>query len=76
MVEVAKKHPQVGSVIVGSGAEKENIFKKIKNCNLENNIKLESWTDDLASYYKSADLSKKSLNVTKNCHPRCWRSVR
>lgn len=56
MAEVVKEHPRLGLVIVGSGAEKENIFKKIKRLKLDNNVKFEPWTFALAGYYKSADL--------------------
>ena len=56
MAEVVKEHPRAGLAIVGSGAEKENIFKKIKRLKLENNVKLKPWTFALVDYYKSADL--------------------
>ena len=56
MAEIIKKHPKTGLVIAGDGPEKENLKFKIKNLNLSGNVILEPWTDDLASYYKTADL--------------------
>jgi len=43
-------------LIVGEGPERKNIQFLISNYQLQNDIVLESWTDDLISYYKTADL--------------------
>ena len=56
MKEIIKKYSKTGLIIVGEGPEKENLKFKIKNLNLSGNVILEPWTDDLASYYKTADL--------------------
>jgi len=56
MTEITKKYPKTGLIIVGSGPEKENLKFKIKNLKLHDSVLLEPWTDELASYYKSADL--------------------
>ncbi|MFA5318149.1 MAG: glycosyltransferase family 4 protein [Patescibacteria group bacterium] len=56
MPAVLKNNPKIGLIIAGSGPEKKNILKLIKKLKLQKNIYLEAWTDDLASYYKSADL--------------------
>ena len=56
MAEVVKKHPKAGLVIVGNGPEKKNYETLIEKYCLEKNIMLENWTDDLASYYKTADV--------------------
>jgi len=65
MAEIVKKYPKAGLVIVGSGPEEKNLKLKIarfatramrENLELRDNIVLESWTDDLISYLKSADL--------------------
>jgi len=56
MAKIIKNYPKTGLVIVGSGAEKENLKFKIKNLKLQDSVRLEPWTEDLASYYKSADL--------------------
>ncbi len=54
--EIVKKYPHLRYVIVGAGSEYQNLKLKIKNLKLEKNIAIELWTDDLASYYKSADI--------------------
>lgn len=42
-------------LIVGDGSERKNLGFRIQDLGLENNVKIESWTDDLISYYKTAD---------------------
>ncbi len=54
MEEILKKHPKTGLVITGDGPEKEKL--KARSFKLKENIIFEDWTDDLASYYKTADL--------------------
>lgn len=49
MKEIIKEYPKTGLIIVGSGPEE-------KNLKISENIKTEKWTDDLSSYYKTADL--------------------
>ena len=56
MAEVVKKYPKTGLVIAGSGSEREALKLQITNYKLQKNIIIEDWTDDLASYYKTADL--------------------
>lgn len=55
MADVAKLHPGVGLVIVGSGRESAKIIRLGKR-KLGDKLVVEEWTDDPASYYKSADL--------------------
>lgn len=43
-------------LIVGDGPERRSLQLKTYNLQVENNVKFEPWTDDLASYYKTADL--------------------
>jgi len=43
-------------LIVGDGPELKNLKFKIGNLKLENNVILEPYTEDLFSYYKTADL--------------------
>lgn len=49
MADIVKQFPKTGLIIVGSGPEE-------KNLKIGGNVILESWQDDLASYYKTADL--------------------
>ncbi|MBI2627838.1 MAG: glycosyltransferase [Candidatus Niyogibacteria bacterium] len=56
MAEIIKEYPQTGLIIVGNGPEELDLKFKIKNLKLEENVILEDWTEDLASYYKTADL--------------------
>lgn len=54
MVEINKKFSKAMLLVVGNGPEKEKL--KIKSEKLKANIVFESYTDDLASYYKTADI--------------------
>lgn len=56
MAEVVRKHPKTGLIIVGSGPEDNNLISKIKNLKLSGSVIVEPWTDDIISYYKTADL--------------------
>lgn len=56
MPELVKKYPKLGLVIVGSGPEFKNLQLTTYNLQLNENIKFEGWSDDLVSYYKTADL--------------------
>ena len=56
MAEVIKKHPKTGLIIAGDGPERKMLNRKSQNYKLQENIILEPWTDDLVSYYKTADL--------------------
>jgi len=55
MEEVIKKYPKTGLIIVGSGHEKERLVR-LGRRKLYDNIAFESWSEDLTSYYKTADL--------------------
>ncbi len=56
MVEVVKGYPRTGLIIVGSGSQERNLKFEIENLKLSGNVAVEPWSDDLASYYKTADL--------------------
>lgn len=56
MNEVVKQFPKAGLVIVGNGPEKKNYESSIADYELRENVVIENWTDDLSSYYKTADL--------------------
>ena len=47
-------HPLL--LIVGDGPEREELELRIKNYELSDNVKIEPHTDDIVSYYKTADL--------------------
>ncbi len=59
---ILKTYSSAGLVIIGSGREANNLKSKIKKLKLYNKIILEPWTNDLASYYKSADLFLQTSN--------------
>lgn len=43
-------------LMVGEGAERQKIARQIAGYGLGNNVKIEPWTNDPASYYQGADL--------------------
>ena len=49
-------NPKPLLLIVGSGPEEKNLKQKTKNCKLTTDVVFEPWTDDITSYYKTADL--------------------
>lgn len=55
IAEVVKKYPKTGLIIVGDGIEKENLIR-LGRIKLKDNIIFEPWSNDLVSYYKTADL--------------------
>lgn len=56
MGEVVKNYPKTGLIIVGDGPESEKLKTKSEKLKIKNNIIWEGWSNDLASYYKTADL--------------------
>src|SRR3989344_3744713 len=56
MTEVAIKYPKALLVVVGEGSEAEKLKVKSEKLKVADNVKFEPWTDDLASYYKTADI--------------------
>lgn len=53
--EVLKKNKDFLLLIVGSGSLENNLKEKVRNLDLESNIKFEDWADDNISYFKTAD---------------------
>jgi glycosyltransferase involved in cell wall biosynthesis len=53
--EVCLANPNALLVIVGEGPEKSKIQLLITRYQLQKNVILEPWTDDLSSHYKTAD---------------------
>ncbi len=62
MREVIVRHPKTGMIIVGDGPERANYELLIMNYGLRRNVILEKWTDDIVSYYKTADLFLSTSN--------------
>ncbi|MDO8555221.1 MAG: glycosyltransferase family 4 protein [bacterium] len=56
MQNITKKYPRAGFVIVGDGPEKENYELLVTSYLLQKNVIFESWSSDLVSYCKTADL--------------------
>jgi glycosyltransferase involved in cell wall biosynthesis len=56
MSDIVGQYPKTGLIIVGSGPEREALKLQVTSYKLQDNIKIEPWTDDLISYYKTADL--------------------
>lgn len=54
--------PKALLVIIGEGPDKKNYELRIKHYGLEKNVLLESWRNDLPSFYKSFDLFLLSSN--------------
>ena len=56
MKKVVEKHPDAGLIIVGDGPMKKRLAFSVQQLSLDGNVRLENWNNDLASYYKTADL--------------------
>jgi len=56
MKDVIKNNPQTLLLIVGDGPEVGSLNNLINKYFLNNNIIIEPWNNDLASYYKTADI--------------------
>ncbi|KKR49044.1 MAG: hypothetical protein UT86_C0001G0016 [Candidatus Magasanikbacteria bacterium GW2011_GWC2_40_17] len=52
---VVEEKPDWLLVLVGEGSKKQELIEKVNRLNLDKNIVFESWTQDPAPYYKSAD---------------------
>lgn len=53
---IIRKHHDVGLVIVGEGPDKKYLQELALRHNLAHNIAFEPWQNDLATYYRSADV--------------------
>ncbi len=56
MKEIVTKYPKAGLIIVGSGSQEKSLKLQTTNYKLQTSVVFEGWQDDLASYYKTADL--------------------
>lgn len=50
------KYPNLGLVIVGQGPQKTALERQVKWSKLSNHVSIEGWSDDLRSYFKTADI--------------------
>ncbi len=53
---VRQRFPDTGLVIVGSGSEEGSLKRLVKKLGLEGSVELAGWQDDLASFYKTANV--------------------
>ncbi|MFA5736561.1 MAG: glycosyltransferase family 4 protein [Candidatus Paceibacterota bacterium] len=56
LASVIKTNPRIGLVIVGDGPEQKKIEKEILRLNLNENVVLEKWNNNLLAYYQTVDL--------------------
>ncbi len=56
LMNVRDRFPDTGLVIVGSGPEEMNLKNLAKQLGVENNVTFVGWQENLASYYKTADV--------------------
>ncbi len=56
MKEVVQNNQDILLLIVGDGPEHVNLKFQISSLKLQNSVIIENWSQDLASYYKTADL--------------------
>lgn len=75
---VQKKYPNAQLLIVGKGGEQDRIKALIQARNLTDVVHYEDWTDDMASYLKTADIFVLSsdyegwgLSVVEACAAGC-----
>ena len=56
MREIVKKYPKTLLLVVGEGPESDGLKVQSQKLKVNNNVIFENWTEDLISYYKTADL--------------------
>lgn len=56
MAEIVKRHPRAGLLIIGRGPMLRRYMAEVRKLNLSDNVKIEPWSDDIVSFYKTADL--------------------
>ena len=54
--KIIEKFPDIGLVIVGKGKEEQKLKRIVARHRLGSNVIFEGWHDELASYYKGADI--------------------
>ncbi len=56
MKDVIVKYPKTGLIIAGDGSLRKELEEQASENNLKDNVIFEGWVEDVASYYKTADL--------------------
>lgn len=54
--KLIRQFPKLGLVVVGSGPDKERLRSETARLGIKGYVVFEPWADDLASYYKTADV--------------------
>ena len=54
--DVLKTNPETGLLIVGAGPEREILERKARDLGVEDNVRFESWSDNISAYYNTADI--------------------
>jgi len=67
MKGVIQKYPKAGLIIAGEGPEEQNLKFQISNLKMNESIKVEKWTDNLPSYYKTANVFLLTSNYEGYC---------
>lgn len=62
MKDIIKKNPKSGLIIAGSGSLEKELKNRVHEHKLDDNIKFEGWVDDLACFYKTADIFLNTSN--------------
>ena len=56
LADLMIKSGNIGLVIVGAGSEERNLVSLVSELKLSNYVKFEGWQENIATYYKTADL--------------------
>lgn len=62
LASLIKEYPKVGLVIVGDGPLKVKIKSLVNHLSLQENVRIEPWTNEQISFYKGADVFLLSSN--------------
>src|SRR3989338_2932396 len=54
--QFARNVPNAGLVIIGDGSERKNLELQVTSYKLQDNVLFTGWKNDIAGYYKSADV--------------------
>lgn len=60
--KVVEKYPNTGLVIVGEGRKRVELEKQVNVLGIKDNVVFEGWKNEVASYYKTADVFLNTSN--------------